>query len=181
MADQERIDIDIFKIITKAIAGSDNIVIMAENLTQLLVGALEIKGCTLFALNPEVKELEVLASFGMSVDYMSKGPILCGSSIAVTLKGKPVVIKDVTQTDQLQYPDNAKREGIGAIVSVPINFSQRVIGVLRLYHYEAWDISDRDLESLMLLAENVGLAMMYTELRNALGTIRDTVNGIYII
>ena len=181
MADQERIDIDIFKIITKAIAGSDNIIIMAENLTQLLVGALEIKGCTLFALNLEVKELEVLASFGMSVDYMSKGPILSESSIAITLKGEPVVIKDVTQTDQLQYPDNAKREGIGAIVSVPINFSHRVIGALRLYHYEVWDISGKDLESLMLLAENVGLAMMYTELRNALGTIRDTINGVYIV
>ncbi len=181
MVAQERIDIDIFKIVTRAIAVSDNLVIMAENLTQLLVGALEIKGCTLFVLNSETKELEVLASFGMKADYMSKGPILCGSSIAAALKGNPVVIKDVTQTDQLQYPDDAKLEGIGAIVSVPINFSRKMIGTLRLYHYEVWDISDRDLESLMLLAENVGLAMMYTELRNTLDTIRDTVNGVYII
>ena len=144
------------------------------------MGALEIKGCTLFVLNEENNELEVLASFGMSPDFMSKGPILCNSSITATLKGNPVVIKDVKQTDQLQYPDDTIREGVGAIVSIPINFSHRMIGAIRLYHYEMWDISDRDLESLMLLAENVGLAMRYTELRNALDTIKNTVNSIYL-
>ena len=180
MATNEQIDIEIFKIVSKAIAKSDNFVIMAENLTQLLVGALDIKGCSLFALNPEIKEFEVLASFGMSPAFLSKGPILCNSSITATLEGKPVIIKDITQTDQLQYLDDTKREGVGAIVSVPINFSHRMIGAIRLYHYTVWDISDRDLESLMLLAENVGLAMSYMELRNALDTIRDTANGIYL-
>ncbi len=181
MATNERIDIDIFKVVTKAIAESDNLVIMAENLAQLLVGALEIKGCSIFALNSETREFEVLASFGMSPDFLCKGPILSTTSIAATLEGKPVVIKDITQTDQLQYLDDTKREGVGAIVSVPINFSRRMIGAIRLYHSEVWDISDRDLESLMLLAENAGMAMSYTELRNALDTIRDTVSGISII
>ena len=50
MAVENKIDINIFKIVTKAIAESNDLVIMANHLTQLLVGALEIKGCTLFAL-----------------------------------------------------------------------------------------------------------------------------------
>ena len=181
MSAEEKIDIDLFKVVFRAIAQSDNLEIMANHLTQLLVAALEIKGCTIFALNPELDELEVLASFGLSMSYLQKGPILSDKSIADTFRGKPIVIADVNNTDRLQYPQDAKEEGIGAIVSVPVNFSGRVIGALRLYHKDVWDISDRDVDSLLVLAENIGLAMTYTRVLNALKTIRYTVDDIHSI
>ena len=179
MSAEEKIDIDIFKVVFRAMAHSDNLEIMANHLTQLLVAALEIKGCSIFALDPELDELEVLASFGMSTGYLQKGPLLSEKSIADMFRGKPVVIPDVNNTDRLQYPQNAKKEGIGAIVSVPINFYGKVIGALRLYHSKVWDISDRDVDSLLVLAENIGLAMTYTRVLKALKTIRYTVNDIH--
>jgi len=178
MDTKDRIDKDIFRVVTRAIAESDNLVIMAENLSQILVGTLEIKGCTIFVLNQHAKELEILTSFGMSSNYLSKGPVLCNSSISETLRGKPVVIPDVNETDQLQYPDRVLEEGIGSIVSVPITFSQKLVGVLRLYHSKKWDISKGDIESLMILAEIIGLAMTYTEIRNVLGSIKENVNRV---
>jgi hypothetical protein len=45
---------------------------MVNHLSQHLVGALELMGCTIYVLNPESKELEALASFGLSVKYMTK-------------------------------------------------------------------------------------------------------------
>ncbi len=178
MGSEEKINIDIFKVVTRAIAESDNLVIMANHLTQLLVGAMEIKGCTIFALNPETKELEILASFGLSINYINKGPVLSNKSIARTIGGEPVVIGDVSTSDELQYQESTKKEGIGAIVAVPIMFSKQIIGVLRLYHYETWDISERDLDSLLLLAENIGLAMMYTRLLNTIQLIKSTVSEL---
>lgn len=178
MGIEDRIDIDIFKVVTRAIAKSDNLDIMTNHLTQLLVGALEIKGCTIFALNSETKELETLASFGLSIDYLNKGPVLSDKSIVATLKGEPVVVSDITESDLLQYPENARKEGIGAIVSLPVNFCGNVIGALRLYHYEVWNISERDIDSLLVLCENIGLAMIYTRLLNALQNIKDNVNEI---
>ena len=181
MSVEEKIDIDIFKVVFRAIAESDNLEIMTNHLTQLLVAALEIKGCTLFALNQESEELEVLASFGLSMKYLNKGPLLTGKSIGATLKGQPIVIRDVNKTDQLQYPDDAKNEGIGAIISVPIIFNSNAIGALRLYHHDAWEISDKDIDSLLVLAENIGLAMTYTRLLNAIQTIRYTVDDMQSI
>jgi transcriptional regulator with GAF, ATPase, and Fis domain len=181
MSTEEKIDIELFKVVFRAMAESDNLEIMATHLTQLLVAALEIKGCTIFALNPELDELEVLASFGMSMGYLQKGPILSDKSIADTFRGNPVVIPDVNNTDRLQYPQKAKGEGIGAIVSIPINFYGKVIGALRLYHSQVWDISNRDVDSLLVLAENIGLAMTYTRVLKALKTIRYTVNDIHSI
>ena len=181
MPAEEKIDIDLFKTVFKAMAQSDNLEIMANHLTQLLVAALEMKGCTIFAVNPETDELEVLASFGLSMKYLHKGPLLTGKSIGATIEKKPIVITDVSKTSLLQYPDDAKNEGIGAIVSVPIIFNSNAIGALRLYHHDTWEVSEKDIDSLLVLAENIGLAMTYTRLLNAVQTIRYTVDDIQSI
>jgi transcriptional regulator with GAF, ATPase, and Fis domain len=178
MSVNEKIDINIFKVVFRAIAHSDNLEIMANRLAQLLVAALEIKGCTIFVLDPDSEELEVLASFGLSMGYLNKGPILTKKSIGATLKGNPIVVRDVNDTDLLQYPQDAKKEGIGAIVSIPIKFYGKVIGALRLYHHDVWDIPEQDVDSLHVLAENIGLAMTYTRVLKAMKTIRYTIDDI---
>ncbi len=183
MSDKEKIDIDLFKVVFRAMAQSDNLEVMANHLAQLLIAALDIKGCTIFALNPESDELEVLSSFGLSVNYIHKGPILSDKSIADTFNGKPIVIRDVNNSDLLQYPEDAKNEGIGAIVSVPINFYGRVIGALRLYHHQQWDISEKDVHSLLVLSESIGWGMSYSRVLKALKTVRfaiDDINGVWM-
>jgi hypothetical protein len=44
-----------------------------------------------------------------------------------------------------------------------------------------WDISDRDVDSLFVLSESIGLAMTYTRVLKALKTIRYTVDDIHEI
>lgn len=179
MVAEDRIDIDIYKVVNRAIAGSNNLEDMATQLTRLLVGALGIKGSTIFVLNPDTKELEALASFGLSINYMNKGPILVKKSLDHQLRGEPLVIQDVKQSDRLQYPEDAKKEGIRAIVSLPIRLHGKLIGVLRLYHFEQWEVSKRDLDSLMVFSENIGLALMYTRLLQALKSVKETVSEIH--
>jgi len=178
MSSEDKINMDFFKVVTKAVAESDNLDIMVNHLSQLLVAALEIKGCTIFALNQETEELEVLASFGLSINYLGKGPIRADRSIGCTLRGEPVVITDVTRSDRLQYPEEARKEGIAAIVSMPITFSGDVIGVLRLYHNQIWDISERDVDSLLILGENIGLSLMYGRLLNTLQFMKEAFNNL---
>ncbi|MBC8246208.1 MAG: GAF domain-containing protein [Deltaproteobacteria bacterium] len=179
MGTNEKIDIDTFKVVTRAIAESSDLNIMVNHLTQLLTGALGIKGCTLFVLNPDSKELELLANFGLSLVYLNKGTVLSDKSIGSTLTGRAAVISDTSKTDQLQYPEDAQKEGIAAMVSIPIEFYGQTIGVLRLYHSEIWDISETDLDSLVLVGKNIALAMMYTRLLNAVQDIKDSVYGLH--
>ena len=181
MVAEDRINMDIYKVVTRAIAASDNLEDMATQLTQLLVGALGIKGSTIFVLNPATEELEALGSFGLSINYMNKGPILVKKSLDHQLRGEPIVIRDVTKSDRLQYPEDAQKEGISAIVSLPISLHGKLIGVLRLYHYERWDVSERDLDSLMIFTENIGLALMYTRLLQALKFVKETVDEVHPI
>jgi len=179
MGIEDRIDIDIFKAVTKAVAESDNLIVMASQLSQLLVGTLDIKGCALFVFNPDSKELESLGSFGLSMDYLAKGPVLATESIGGVVMKKTVVVRDTADTDLLQYPDDAKKEGIGAIVCVPVMLHGEPVGSMRLYHSEPWDISERDLDSLLLLGETIGLAMNYTRILSALHSIKGVFDEVH--
>lgn len=179
MSSEDKINMDIFKVVTKATAESESLETMTNHLSQLLVVALEIKGCAIFVLNPVTNELERLASFGLSINYLTKGPVQADKSLGYTLEGEPVIIRDVRQSNTMQYPEEAENEGIAAIVSFPIKFLGKAIGVLRLYHHEVWDISERDVDSLLLLAEIIGLAMGYTRLLNTLKSIDEEVKELH--
>jgi transcriptional regulator with GAF, ATPase, and Fis domain len=179
MNTEDKIALSAITVVNQAIAESDELETMCTHLAQLLVAALGIKGCVIFILNPESQELEILSSFGLSISYLNKGPVLTNKSIANSIKGKPVIVQDINTSDKLQYPENAKAEGIGAIVSMPIKFRGSVIGALRLYHYKAWNLSERDITFLQCLSDHLGLAMTYTRLSNALQVVKEAVTGIH--
>ena len=181
MTCENKIDMEIFKVIKSAIRQSSDLENMGNSLVQLLTGVLDIKGCTLFAANPVKKELEILTTFGLSTNYLSKGAISSQKSIAAIYNQKPVVISDTSNTDLLQYPEDAQKEGIKSIISLPVVFSGKIIGALRLYDHQAGDVSDHDLDTLMLFADHVGMAMMYTRLLNAFVLIKNTVEGVHDI
>lgn len=175
MAAESKINFDIFKVVCKALSQSDSLETMTKHLTQLLVGALEIKGSSVFVLNPDTKEMEVLASFGLSPNYLNKGPVMVDRGICAFFEGKPIIVRDISKDDRLQYPKEAKEEGIGAIVSICIPFYEETIGGLRLYHHRPWDISEQDLDYLLIMVEHVGLAMMFTRVVGALQSMNETM------
>jgi len=149
---------------------------MSNHLTQMLVAALNIKGCAIFVLDPETEELEILASFGLTAEYLTKGPLIAPRSVAETSEGRPVIVPDILKDGTIQYPEEATREGIKAMLGIPIIFLDEVLGSLRLYHHDTWNVSEQDLDSLNLLAENIGLAMTYTRLLNAVQTVSEVIN-----
>ncbi|MBW2009511.1 MAG: GAF domain-containing protein [Deltaproteobacteria bacterium] len=177
MSNETKITIKTFKTVTKAIAQSDNLDIMTNHLCQLLVTALGIKACAIYLLDLETNELEPLASFGLTPGYLAKGPLTAKRSLADTLEGKPVIVADVANDTRVQYPQEAQKEGIGAMLSLPVMSSGGILGAVRLYHSEPWHISDEDLESLLLLCDYIGLAMTFTSLLNAVQSIYEVIRN----
>ena len=173
----EKITMETFKKVCRAFAEADNLDVMANHLAQLMVTTLKIKGCAILVLNPETNELELLGSFGLSPKYLGKGPILADRSIAANLRGESVIVADVTKHNNIQYPEEAKKEGIAAIVSIPIVFLNEVVGALRLYHDDVWHVSEQDLDSLHLVAKNLGVHMTNTRLLNAVQSMSEVIRS----
>jgi len=145
--------------ITRAISSSLD---LKEVLDLIVRGTLETtgsKGCTLLLLDEEGQRLEIKSSSGLSDRYLGKGPLTADKSISDTLKGKPVIIEDATSDPMVQYPEEAKREGIASIVSVPVTLRGRVIGVLRLYTSVPCRFTREDLDFLCAVAVQSGLAI----------------------
>jgi GAF domain-containing protein len=110
-------------------------------------------------LDEEGERLEVKSFYGLSDQYIRKGPLSADKSIFDTLKGGPVVIPDAASDPKVQYPLEAKREGIATIVSLPIILGERVIGVLRLYTSVPCMFTKDDIDFLSAIAVQCGLAI----------------------
>ncbi len=121
--------------------------------------ALDVKGCTLFLMDRKTDELNIAASFGLSEDYLNKGPISALKSIAESLEEGPVAIYDVSDDPRLQYPEAAKKEGIASILSVPIAVHGHVIGALRVYTAEPWEFTLDDVNLVQAVAQIAGMAI----------------------
>jgi GAF domain-containing protein len=174
MAARDKITVDLYQVLAHAASNSDDVDLMAEHLTQLLAGSMDLLACTIFLLNEESGELERLKSFGLSVPYMNKGRVFAGRSGGPIIN-EPIIIPDVRDTDLLQYPEATIAEGIGAIVTVPIKHRDKLIGSIRLYHHKPWQISEPDLQALVVFGEIVGMAMTHVRLLNTLWSIRHIV------
>jgi GAF domain-containing protein len=121
--------------------------------------ALEAKGCALFLINRKTNELEVAASFGLSDEYINKGPVSAMKSIARSLEDGPVAIYDTADDPRLQYPEAAKKEGIASILSVPISAGGRLIGAMRIYTAEQWEFTLDDVNFVQAMAQMAGIAI----------------------
>lgn len=179
MAQTNKISLEIYQLFVQTISVAHNIDEMADQLTRLLVGSLGIKGASLFILNPELEELELLSSTGLSLDYINKGPILVDKSIKIGSNREAVIIPDTATNDRLQYPEKAQQEGVRAIVSYPIVVRDKIIGSLRLYHSEQWQISADDIRFVEALSQTIGLALLCYRLASALGSVKETVSDIH--
>jgi GAF domain-containing protein len=130
--------------------------------------ALEVKGCALLLFNRKSNELEVAASMGLSQEYLKKGPLSAMRSIAHSLKDGPVAIDDVTDDPRIQYPEEAKREGISSILSVPIVLRENPIGALRVYSAEPWEATLEDVNFVQAIAQIAGMALEMSRLYKGL-------------
>jgi len=95
-------------------------------------------------LTPDRKLLIHAAAYGLSDWYVRKGPVSADRSISEALDGKSVAILNATKDERIQYQEQAAKEGIASILSVPMILREEVIGVIRLYTAEPRRFSEDD-------------------------------------
>ncbi len=121
--------------------------------------ALDVKGCALFLFNRKTNELELATSFGLSDEYINKGPVSALRSIAKSLEDGPVAIYDVIDDHRIQYPREAQKEGISSILSVPIVVGGKLMGAVRVYTSETCEFTLDDIKFVQALAQIAGGAV----------------------
>jgi GAF domain-containing protein len=145
--------------VTKSISHSkdpEEVVLMTAESIKTALGA---KGCSLFLINRKNNELELVTSYGLSDEYINKGPVSALRSIAQSLEEGPVAIYDVMDDPRIQYPNEAQKEGIASLLSVPIVVGGNLIGAMRVYTSEPWEFTLEDVNFVQSLAQVAGMAI----------------------
>jgi len=142
---------------------------------------LGVKGCSLLLFDKKSHELKVAASYGLSEEYINKGPISATQSIASSLEEGPIAIYDVTDDPRIQYPEEATKEGISSILSIPIIIHDRTLGVLRVYTSEPWEFTLEDINFVQALAQiigmNIEMSRLYKGYKDAIFVLKEFKEG----
>jgi len=155
----------IAKELTSSLAPEEVLNSIVEN-TAKAIGA---KGCSLMLLAPDKKQLIHTITYGLSESYLRKGPVRSDAVISEVLRGNPVAIQDAVQDPRVQYKEQAKREGIASMLSVPLMPEGEVIGVMRIYTSEQRQFSLEDIEVLGSVANLGAIALGKARMHEALG------------
>jgi len=121
--------------------------------------AFKAKGCSVFLVDRTNRELGLVASSGLSTDYLNKGPIHFMQTIREAKDAVPIAIYDVQDDPRIEYPLEAKKEGISSLLGVPIISHNKIIGALRIYTANPWEISQSDITLAQAIALICGMAM----------------------
>jgi len=167
---------DLYAEAEKAIQSSLELKEILNSINENVVRLFKVKGSSLLMLNKKNQTLQLASSTGLSEGYLQKGIIDATKSVPEVLKsGEPVMVQADQFESRLQYPEEARREGIFSILSCPLKVQDKISGILRLYSPQSRSFSGEELDLLRKFAEQGARAM---ENALAYGKVRDDLEAL---
>ena len=122
---------------------------------------MQAKMCSLMLLDETRQWLDLRASFGAGEAYLRKPRLSAEESLlgVVVRRKKPLQVDNVQTSSRYQHVEVARREGLVALLSVPLLFSEQTIGALNVYTGHAYSFSNEEIRLLSALAELSAVAI----------------------
>ena len=149
-------------------------------LTKGCTGALKVKACSIRLLDEKGERLEMRAAHGLSQEYLEKGPVEIEKNPLdqKVLGGEMVSILDVTKEPLFQYPQEAEREGICSLLSVPLKMREKPVGVLRIYTSRPHQFKKSEVAIANTLAIQGAIAIEKAKLQQRMQTLMEIAKTI---
>jgi GAF domain-containing protein len=120
---------------------------------------MNLKAATIRLVEPSGRSLKLVAAYGLSDKYLSRGPIDAEDNVIEALNENPVAIYDVASDNRITYKQAAEEEGIKSLLTLPVIARGKVIGILRLLTSEHRKFTQQEINFAASLAEQSGLAI----------------------
>lgn len=175
---ERKFDLKHFRAITNAIATYEDFNLLVKHLVEGMCMTFNIKGASIMLLDEIEQQLFRVSSHGISETYQEKGPVCADPKQSPFCTGSPEYVYDFKADDRVQYPASAAEEGIVSMLSIPIKFRQVVIGVIRIYDDKPVNINEEDVESLCVLATQLGMVIECNGLKNFVEHIKMSIDTL---
>jgi signal transduction protein with GAF and PtsI domain len=147
--------------IARSISSTLSVQEVLDKIVESAAKSLGFRAASLRLLDEERKSLEVRAAWGLSKAYLAKGPVEIDKSPIdrECIAGNVVRVEDISRDGRLQYPEEIEREGIAALLSIPLRLKGSVIGVLRVYTSIPYSFGAEEVDFLSALASQGAVAI----------------------
>ncbi|MEW6079376.1 MAG: GAF domain-containing protein [Thermodesulfobacteriota bacterium] len=167
-----------FKAISRAISNYGDLNILFNHIVEGLHRTFSIKGCCILLFDEREKQLFSVRSCGLSDHYINKGPIFIDARDTAFFKKTPVFIEDMQNSLLISYPDEAVKEGVKSMLSVPIMYGDNVLGLLRMYTAEVQYFNEEDIDSISTLCLQLAVVLEKNGLENFLEGVKAAMGSI---
>ncbi len=167
-----------FKAISNAISTYEDFNLLANHLVEGVCRTFRFKGASIMVLDELENQLFRVSSYGISEEYLNKGPVFMDDTNCSIHTGNVECVNDMQHDSRIQYPEAARKEGIVSLMAIPIRFRQTVIGVIRIYHDQPLHLHEDDISSLCILGNQLGLVIEVNGLKHFVDHIKTAINSI---
>lgn len=125
--------------------------------------------CSLWIVNEDEKpaKIRLMATQSISPEYIKDRALDLDEGVVghVITHKKPLILKDVLESDRFKEKEMAKKLGLVSMVGLPlITKEEKVIGVLNCFTATPHDFSDTEVNLLRAVANQSAVAIVNTEL-----------------
>jgi response regulator RpfG family c-di-GMP phosphodiesterase len=167
--------------VSRSVNASLRVTEVLRTITEAAVKITAAKASAIRLLNRKRDELTAAASYGLSLDYLAKGPVRVAESPVdqEALAGHPVSVLDITKDPRIRYREEARAEGLVSLLTLPLRRGSDTFGVLRVYSAQRHQWSGRELRLLQAFADHAAIAIHNARLHEDLRrSYWETVNAL---
>jgi HD-GYP domain-containing protein (c-di-GMP phosphodiesterase class II) len=167
--------------VSRSVNASLRVTEVLRTITETAVRITAAKASSIRLLNRDREELTAAASYGLSLDYLAKGPLRVADSPVdrEALSGRTVAILDVSKDPRFHYREEAQAEHLVSLLTLPLRRGGDVFGVLRVYSGSRHQWSRRERQLLQAFADQAAVAIHNARLHEDLRrSYWETVNAL---
>ena len=119
-----------------------------------------------------------VTSYGLSPEYLEKGILVEAERTRHVLSGDVGYYADFPNDPRVLDSGAISKEKLASMLSIPVMHAGKVLGLIKMYHSETWELHEDDLDALLILGRQLGLRIEYTGLRNFFETVKHAAGSL---
>ncbi|HET8760253.1 MAG TPA: GAF domain-containing protein [Nitrospiria bacterium] len=133
--------------------------------------------CSIMLTDEQRGELRIAATQSLSDAYRGKPSLKIGEGVSgrAVRDKRPIAVTDVTEDPAYVYRELARREGLRSLLSVPMLYKDRAVGVINSYTAEPHVFRPDEIELLEAVANQAAVAIENTRLMQETAQMHDAL------
>jgi GAF domain-containing protein len=151
--------------------------VFLQTTTEVITKQLGLKSCHVRLLSRDQSVLEHVASYGLSDEFLTKGPVDAERSVSEALKGEVVLVEDCSLDPRIQFPGEHAREGIVSLLTVPLESRGQVIGVMRFGTAERRKFTPEEIDFFKVVTVFCTSAIIHSMFHQILENVNEAIRA----